>query len=385
MTAQDAKDDAIRRFRIGVPQAALDDLSKRLAQTRWPDDLPGTGWDYGPPEGYLKAYVEYWNAAYDWRKHEAALNAFPQFTTTIDDANVHFIHVRSPEPDARPLMLIHGWPGSIAEFIDMIGPLSDPRRHGSDPAEAFHIIVPSIPGYGFSGPTTERGWSDKRVAAAFAELMRRLGYERYGVHGGDMGSIIGRTLGMADQARIVGVHVLQAFAFPSGAPGEMDGLNEEDYRRLARLTDFQRRKGAYAMLQSTRPHTLAYGLTDSPVGQLAWSLDFMANCGDTVDVLSRDHVLTNVMMYWLTGTAGSSGRFYYENANAGAWGEQRPSSFPMGVAVFPDDFLSIRRFAERDNQNIVHWSEFDKGGHFAALEQPDLLIGDLRDFFRALR
>jgi pimeloyl-ACP methyl ester carboxylesterase len=200
-----------------------------------------------------------------------------------------------------------------------------------------------------------------------------------------MGSMIGRTLGIADQPRIIGVHVLQVFAFPSGTPGEMDGFDPEDYRRLERLRDFQQRKGAYAMLQSTRPQTLSYALSDSPVGQLAWSLDFIANCGDTVDVLSRDQILTNVMLYWLTGTAGSSGRLYYENAHAGAWGQPEPSTFPMGVAVFPDDFLSLRRLAERDNHNIVHWSEFDRGGHFAAIECPDLLIGDVRRFFRGLR
>jgi pimeloyl-ACP methyl ester carboxylesterase len=385
MTKLTPQDTAIRPYRVEVDQGALDDIRRRLDATRWPAEFPETGWIYGVPQGYLQDYVEYWKTTYDWRKHEAEFNALPQFTTTIDGANVHFIHVRSPEPDAQPLLLIHGWPGSVAEFLDMTGPLSDPRSHGGDPSEAFHIVVPSIPGYGFSGPTSERGWSDSRVASAFAELMRRLGYERYGVHGGDMGSIIGRTLGMADQDRITGVHVLQVFAFPSGDPAELEGMSEEDYRRLTRLKDFQQRKGAYAMLQSTRPHTLAYALTDSPVGQLAWTLDFIANCGDTVDVLSRDAVLTNVMLYWLTRTADSSGRLYFENANAGAWGVPTPSSFPMGVAVFPADYLSIRRLADRDNHNIVHWSEFDRGGHFAAIEEPALLTEDIRAFFRNLR
>lgn len=384
MTGPDRKVNAVHQFRVEVSQSALNDLKNRLVETRWPADVTGAGWGYGVPQEYLKNFVEYWINEYSWRKHEARLNEFSQFMTTIDGANVHFINVRSPEATAKPLVLIHGWPGSIAEFFELIGPLSDPRRHGGDPADAFHVIVPSIPGYGFSGPAPDCGWSYKRVAAAFAGLMERLGYDRYAVHGGDLGAIIGREMGMADQPRIIGVHVLQAFTFPSGEPGETDGLSQEDCRRVARLADFQQRKGAYAMLQSTRPQTLAYALNDSPVGQLAWNLDFMANCGDTADALSRDQVLTNVMMYWLTETSGSSAALYLENAQAGLWGEQQPSTFPMGVAVFPDDFLSIRHLAERNNHNIVRWTEFDRGGHFAAMEVPALLIEDIRGFFRGL-
>jgi epoxide hydrolase len=250
-------DETIRPFQIEVPEVELSDLRNRLAAARMPAELPGVGWDRGVPAGHLSALLDYWHTTYDWRAHEAAVNKLPQFTTNIDGAHVHFIHVRSPMPDAKPLMLIHGWPGSIVEFLEMIGPLTDPGTHGEPSADAFHLVIPSIPGYGFSGPTTEQGWNDKRVVAAFAELMRRLEYGRYGVHGGDMGSIIGRSMGVADQGHLSGVHVLQVFSFPSGDPSEMEGLDQEDYRRMARLTDFQQRKGAYAALQSTRPQTMA--------------------------------------------------------------------------------------------------------------------------------
>lgn len=375
----------ITAFRINIPDTALEDLHERLTCTRWPGELPGVGWSCGVPQNHLKALADYWRTGYDWRAEEARINAFPQFTTEIDGANIHFIHLRSPQPAATPLLLIHGWPGSIVEFLSMIGPLADPKRHGGEPADAFHIVVPSIPGYGFSDPISATGWNTTSIAKAFSELMARLGYQRYGVHGGDMGSLIGRQMGMADPDHVIGAHVLQAFAFPSGDPAEMEGLTEEDRRRLARLTDFQKNRKAYATLQSTRPQTLAYALTDSPVGQLAWNLDFIAGCGDTVDALSRDQILTNVMLYWLTGTAGSAAQLYYENAHSGSEDQQQPSTFPMGIAVFPTDFLSIRPFAERDNKNIVHWTEFDRGGHFAAMEVPELLIEDVRAFFRSLR
>ncbi|HZS90653.1 MAG TPA: epoxide hydrolase [Chloroflexota bacterium] len=379
-----ATDGAIRPFRIAIPQAELDDLRDRLARTRWPDELPGVGWEYGVALDYVKEMAEYWRSSYDWRTWEARLNAYPQFTTTIDGTYVHFLHVRSPEPNALPLILTHGWPGSVAEYLDVIGPLSDPRAHGGDPADAFHLVVPSIPGFGFSGPTHDRGWDSARMARAWAELMSRLGYARYGAHGGDVGALISREMGILKPNGLVGVHVLQIFAFPSGDPAEMEGLSDFERDGLELLEYFQSRNG-YVQIQSTRPQTLAYGLVGSPAGQLAWNSElFMGFRGEGVGMVDRDWFLTHVMLYWLTRTAGSSARWYYENARSGAGYREVPNTVPTGVAVFPYDFRTIRRFAERAN-NIVHFSQFDRGGHFAAMDAPDLLVGDLRTFFRRFR
>ena len=384
-------DTAIRPFRIGVPQADLDDLRERLQRTRWPDELPDIGWSRGVPLGYLHGLAAYWRDGYDWRKHEAALNEHPQFTTTIDGANVHFLHVRSPEPDALPLVLTHGWPGSVVEFLDVIGPLTDPRAHGGDPADAFHLVIPSIPGYGFSGPTHEAGWTTDRVAKAWAELMARLGYGRYGAQGGDWGALVSPELGRIDPDHVVGVHVNAATVgfIPFGPvdPEELATFTGAEKTRLERLNRFLADMNGYFQIQATRPQTLAYGLTDSPVGQLAWIVEKFKEWTDSSaelpeDAVDRDHLLTNVMLYWLTGTAGSSARTYYDNMHAGSWGQQ-PGPTPTGVAVFAED-VPIRRYAEGGN-NIVHWSEFDRGGHFAAMEAPDLLVGDVREFFRGLR
>jgi pimeloyl-ACP methyl ester carboxylesterase len=374
----------VRPFRIEVAEADLDDLRGRLAATRWPDELPDVGWSYGVPVGYMKEMAEYWRTEYDWRRHEAKLNAFPQFMTAIDGTNVHFMHVRSPEPDAMPLILTHGWPGSIAEFLDVIEPLTDPRARGGDPSDAFDVVIPSIPGYGFSGPTTEAGWDAARTASAWDMLMKRLGYERYGAHGGDAGALVARELGILKPSGLVGVHVLQIFAFPSGDPEEMTDLSEYDREALQILSGFEDRAG-YLKIQQTRPQTLAYGLTDSPAGQLAWNSElFMGFDGESIGAVDRDRFLTHVMLYWLTATAGSSAREYYEDARSGAGYRDLPNTVPTGVAVFKNDFHTIRRFAERAN-NIVHWSVFDQGGHFAATDSPDLLVRDLQDFFRPLR
>jgi pimeloyl-ACP methyl ester carboxylesterase len=384
MTDTERSGEEVRPFRIEVSEAELDDLRDRLARTRWPDELPDVGWSYGVPLGYMKDMVEYWRTEYDWRTHEARLNAFPQFTTTIDGTNVYFIHVRSPEHDALPLILTHGWPGSIAEFLDVIEPLTDPRTHGGDPTDAFDVVVPSIPGYGFSGPTHDTGWDVARTAKAWDELIKRLGYERYGAHGGDAGALVSRELGILKPSGLVGVHVLQIFAFPSGDPAEMENLSDYDREALEILSGFEDRAG-YLKIQQTRPQTLAYGLTDSPAGQLAWNSElFMGFGGESVGAVDRDRFLTHVMLYWLTATAGSSAREYYEDARTGAGYRDLPNSVPTGVAVFKNDFHTIRRFAERAN-NIVHWSVFDRGGHFAAMDAPDLLIRDLRGFFRPLR
>ena len=376
--------DEIRPFRIDVPDAELEDLRDRLARTRWPDELPGVGWSYGVALDYVKDMTEYWLTSFDWRKQEAVLNEFPQFTTTIDGTNVQFLHVRSPEPNATPLILTHGWPGSVAEFLDVIGPLSDPRSHGGDAVDAFDLVIPSIPGYGFSGPTKDTGWDSARIAKAWDALMKRLGYERYGAHGGDAGELITRELGILKPEGLVGVHVLQIFAFPSGDPDEMARLDDFEKEGMAILANFEAQSG-YLKIQQTRPQTLAYGLTDSPAGQLAWNSELFAGFGgEAAETLDRDRFLTHVSIFWFTATPGSSARQYLEDAKSGAGYREVPNETPTGVSVFPNDFRSVRAFAERSN-NIVHWSQMDRGGHFATSDAPDLLVKDLRTFFRRFR
>jgi pimeloyl-ACP methyl ester carboxylesterase len=379
----------IRPYRIDIPQADLDDLADRLSHTRWPHPLPGAGWERGVPVSYLAELARYWAGGYDWRKHEARLNAHPQFITGIDGQDVHFLHVRSAEPGALPLVLTHGWPGSIVEFLDVIGPLTDPRSHGADPADAFDVVIPSLPGFGFSGPIREPGWNSHRIATALAELMRRLGYERYGAQGGDFGAFVAPDLGRVDPDHVVGVHVNAAtmgfIPFGDLDPEELAALSEAERARVERMKAFLTDGNGYFQIQATRPQTLAYGLTDSPAGQLAWIVEkFMEwTHGDGLpeDAVDRDTILTNVMLYWLTGTAGSAANLYYESTHSYNW--PSPSSVPTGVAVFAED-IAVRRYAEQANA-IVHWSEFDRGGHFAALEAPDLLIADIRNFFRRTR
>jgi epoxide hydrolase len=381
---------AIQPFRIEIPQADIDDLRDRLARSRWPGELPGVGWSRGVPPSYLKGLAEYWRTGYDWRAHEARLNEFPQFTTTIDGQQLHFLHVRSPEPDATPLLLIHGWPGSFVEFIDVIGPLTDPRAHGGDPADAFHLVIPSIPGFGFSMPLSEAGWTYGRIAAAFVQLMARLGYGRYGIQGGDIGAFVGPLVGRLDHEHVIGVHVNAQVSFPSGDPAEMADLTAAEQERMARFKHFQEEQMGYIHVQGTRPQTVAHGLTDSPAGLLAWIVEKFKEWSDAAvelpeDAVNRDQLLTNVSLYWFTATAGTSANLYYEtyhDPSMRAPGERGPT--PTGVAVALNGDVAIRRLAERDH-NIVHWSEFDRGGHFFAMEAPDLLIGDVRAFFRSLR
>lgn len=379
--------DEIQPFRIDIPQADIDDLHKRLDRTRWPSEIPDVGWSRGVPLDYLKELAGYWRTHYDWREWEAKLNEFPQFLTRIDGQQIHFLHVRSPEPGALPLIITHGWPGSFVEFMKIIGPLTDPRSHGGDPADAFQVVVPSIPGFSFSGPTLEPGWSPQHVARAWVELMRRLGYERYGAQGGDTGMVVSPELGRIDSGHVVGVHVNGLLTFPSGDPAELADLSDVERARLAAMEQSGQDGSGYAVIQATRPQTLAYGLTDSPVGQLAWIVEMFKEWTDPAaalpeDAVDRDQMLTDVTLYWLTATAGSSAQIYYEGSEA--WGQPvERSETPTGVAVFPRD-TSIRRIAEREH-NVVHWSEFDRGGHFAAMEAPDLLVGDIREFFHRLR
>lgn len=378
-------------FHIDIAQSDLDDLHRRLADARWPDQQPGAEWSRGVPVEYLRELAEYWRTSYDWRAAEAELNKYPQFVTEIDGQRIHFLHVRSARPDATPLLLTHGWPGSIVEFLDVIGPLTDPGAHGGDPADAFHLVIPSLPGYGFSGPVTESGWNATRIAAAWVELMSRLGYERYGAQGGDWGAFITPEVGRAGGDRVLGIHVNAAtFGFIPFGPvsdAEKATMTEAELARLDRLALFKSEGSGYFRIQSTRPQTLAYGLHDSPIGQLAWIVEKFKEWTFPADGLpdaavDRDRLLTNVMLYWLTGTAGSSAALYYEAMHTRSW-PTTPLTTPTGVAVFAED-VAIRRYAE-GNADIVHWSEFDRGGHFAAMEAPDLLVGDIRAFFRGLR
>jgi epoxide hydrolase len=330
-----------------------------------------------------------WNELFCWRKQEARLNQHPQFTTTIDRANLHFLHVRSPEPTARPLLLLHGWPGSIVEFLELIGPLTDPGAHGGDPADAFHLVIPSLPGFGFSGPLSDTGWTYARIAGAFVELMARLGYDRYGVQGGDVGAFVAPVVGRLAPDHVIGVHVNALVTFPSGDPAELADLTEAEQQRLARMRHFQDDMMGYSAIQGTRPQTLAYGLTDSPVGQLAWIVEKFKEWTDPSaelpeDAVDRDHLLTNVSIYWLTGTAGSSASHYYEVAHDPTlWEPRERGTVPTGVAVSLTQDVAVRRLAEREH-NVVHWLEFEAGGHFAAMEAPEFLVGDVRRFFRKL-
>ncbi|MBB4935480.1 pimeloyl-ACP methyl ester carboxylesterase [Lipingzhangella halophila] len=368
----------IRPFRVDVPQRDLDDLADRLARVRWTEELPDAGGDYGVPVSQVRRRVDYWRSQFDWRALEGRLNSYPQFTTEIDGANIHFLHVRSPEPDALPLILTHGWPGSIVEYLDVIGPLTDPRAYGRDPGSAFHLVIPSIPGFAFSGATTERGWNRYRVARAWAELMRRLGYERYGAVGNDAGSFIAPEVGRVDPEHVAGVHVTQIFSFPSGDPAEFEGMTEEEMAALQHLQWFHENMSAFNQLQAQQPQTLAHAVADSPAGLVGWNGQLFA------DEVGDEFALANIAIYWLTGTAASAMRFYYEDAHPGEE-PREPTTVPLGLAGFAGDFQSIRRFAERDHTMITSWNTYDRGGHYAAHEAPDLFTADVRTFYAGLR
>lgn len=375
----------IHPFRVAVHQERLDDLAARLDATIWPDELPGVGDSYGVPRGRIRKLADYWRHEFDWRALETRLNAFPQFTTEIDGENIHFIHVRSSRPDALPLIMTHGWPGSVLEYLDVIGPLTEPR----DPAEpAFDVVIPSLPGFGFSGPTRSAGWNRWRTAAAWVELMGRLGYERYGAVGNDGGSMVSPEVGRLDPERVVGVHVTQIFSFPSGDPAEFAGLSEDDQAALKHLQWFYENKMSFNTLHSQQPQTLAYAISDSPAGLLGWNAQLFG------ESIGPEFVVGNVAMYWFTGTAGSAIRFYYEDAHA----QQQPAgptTVPLGLAMFAGDFQSMRKFAERDHANIVSWNRYDvqsaqggpndAAGHYAAHEAPDVLVKDIRRFFTIAR
>ncbi|MRH90545.1 epoxide hydrolase [Nocardia sp. SYP-A9097] len=372
-------------FRIDIPSAAIDDLNARLAATRWPDELPGVEWSYGIPTGYVRELADYWRTGFDWRTREAALNRFPQFVTEIDGQRMHFLHVRSAQPDALPLVLVHGWP--FQDFTEVIGPLTDPVAHGGLAEDAYHLVIPTLPGFGFSGPTKRPGEAaTERSAELIAKLMAALGYTRYGAQGGDAGSFIVPQLGRIDAEHLAGIHLNDPITIPAwGDDGS--AYSASDQEKLAALRDWSSKEtSGYAGIHSTRPQTLAPAVSDSPAGLLAWVLDVVNTFSDPAEptpdaAIDRDMLLTNIATLWFTNTIGSSMRLYKES---GHWGVELPDSgVPTGVAVFPGN-NTIRGVAEKQN-TVVHWSEFERGGHFAAMETPDLLTADLRDFFRKLR
>ena len=381
----------ITPFRIDIPQTEVDDLLRRLADTRWADPLPGTesDWSRGIAPAYLHELADYWQTTFDWRAQEAKLNEFPQYTTEIDDQTIHFFHVRSPEPNAMPLLITHGYPGSVVEFIDLLGPLSDPRSHGGDPADAFHVVVPSLPGFGFSTPLNSTGWEVARTTTAFAELMTRLGYDRFAAQGGDIGAGVTGRLGATLSDRLIGTHV-NSDQGTLGLAGEQfpipDHLDDADRAVIdAARASWAQEKG-YLALQSHRPNSIAPGLTDSPIQQLAWIAEKFQNWTDPAkspeDAVDRDQLLTNISVYWFTKSGASAAQFLYAAAHSNLdW--VAPSGVPTGWAVFNSSPV-LRRMMDPDRQ-IEHFSEYAEGGHFAAMEQPQLLLADVRTFFRKLR
>jgi pimeloyl-ACP methyl ester carboxylesterase len=381
-TAQSQEEDpmlSIKPFKIQVSDEAIADLKDRLGKTRWPQAITDD-WSRGQPIRLVKELAEQWRTTHDWRAQERELNRYPHFMTEIDGQPIHFMHIKSAAPNAFPVILSHGWPGSFVEFLDLIGPLTDPTAQGLDESIAFDLVIPSLPGFGFSSPLTSPGWDSARTAKAWDTLMKGLGYERYGAHGGDAGALVGRELGILAPKGLVGTHMLQIFAFPTGTPGEMDKLSPFEMEGMANLANFEK-YGGYQAIQSKRPGTLAYALVDSPVGQLAWNAELWFGFeGAGADFVDRERYLTHNSIYWFTGTSGSAANVYYEDTQTGAGYREVNNPTPTGVAVFPQDFRSVRSFAERSN-NIVHWTEMPRGGHFAASDAPDLLAADIRKFF----
>jgi pimeloyl-ACP methyl ester carboxylesterase len=376
----------IERFEIRVADATLDDLRARLARARFPDQIEGTGWEYGTPTDYLADLAGYWRDTFDWRAQEGRLNTLEHFRTTIDGQAIHFIHARSPHPDALPLLITHGWPGSVVEFLDVISPLTEPEAHGGRGADAFHVVAPSLPGYGFSEPTRTRGWGPTRIAAAFAELMARLGYTRYGAQGGDWGAQVATRIGALDPDHCGAIHVNMPIARP---PDEPVVLSEPEQADLKAMRWFQREEAAYAQEQATKPQTLGAALNDSPVGLLSWIVEKFrtwSDCdGHPENVFTRDQLLTNVTVYWVTGTVTSSLRLYWEHQHVDAAAPPEYVGVPTGVARYPKEVLRFPRAWVEQSYHVTHWADMPRGGHFAAMEQPELFVADLRDFFVTLR
>ena len=377
---------AVTPFTVAVPQADLDDLKRRLGMTRWPDRETVGDWSQGVPLARMRGLADYWRDGYDWRRAEARLNAFPQFRTEIDGLGIHFLHVRSKHANALPIVLTHGWPGSVFEFLKVIGPLVDPTAHGGRAEDAFHVVVPSLPGFGFSDKPSTTGWNVVRVAKAWGTLMARLGYTRWVAQGGDWGAGVTTALGHVKPAGLAGVHLNWAFVFPEKMPAS--GLSPEEQRAVEGVTTFLTKEYGYFNEQATRPQTVGEVLTSTPVGQAAWIYEkFQAwtdNDGDVERLLGRDAILDDITLYWLTGTAASSARIYKENS---------PSSFsggrldlPVGVSVFPKEiYRAPLSWAKATYPQLIHFNELPRGGHFAAFEQPDLFVAELRTCFAKLR
>ena len=376
--------DEIRSFRIDTPEEELLDLKRRLLATRWPDAETVDDWSQGIPLSYVQEVCEYWASEYDWRATEARLNSYDQYLTEIFGLDIHFLHIRSPVEAAMPLVMTHGWPGSIVEFLKVIGPLTDPVAHGGDASDAFHLVLPSLPGYGYSGKPTEPGWKVEKIADAWAQLAARLGYQWYGAQGGDWGAAVTTAIGFRDPEHCHGIHLNMVTA---RADPKAEDLTELEIDALAGLKHYQDWDSGYSKQQSTRPQTVGYGLADSPSGQAAWILEkFWAwtDCnGHPENALSRDEMLDNVMMYWLPGAAASSARLYWESFRSGS---RDKVNIPVGCTIFPKEiFRSSRRWAEKRYTNIVHWNRAERGGHFAAFEQPEIFVSEVRETFRGLR
>ena len=379
-------------FRIDVPDADLADLRDRLRRTRWPDRETVDDWSQGAPLTWVQDLCQYWASGYDWRAREARLNSFPQFRTSIDGLDLHFLHVRSPHDGALPLILTSGWPGSVTEFSQVIGPLTDPAGHGGDPADAFHVVCPSLPGYGFSGKPAGTGWNVQRIAAAWATLMARLGYPRYGAQGSDWGTSVTTSLGQQDTAHLAGIHVMPPIAPPD--PATLDDLTEAEQTSLAELREAAAHESGYSAEQSSKPQTVGYGLVDSPAGLAAWIGEkfwsWTDHDGSLDAVISRDDLLDDLMLYWLPAAPASSARLYWESfAQVSDWFTSAVTDtvdVPTGCTVFPREVPHpSRRWAAKRYTDIRHWSEPARGGHFAALEQPDTFVDEVRTFFRLVR
>ncbi|PXY20024.1 epoxide hydrolase family protein [Prauserella flavalba] len=375
-------------FRLDVPEADLADLRHRLARTRWPERETVSDWSQGVPLAYLRELCRYWAEDYDWRATERRLNALPQFRTELDGLGVHFLHVRSPHPGAVPLLVTHGWPGSIVEFGKIIGPLADPP----DPADAFHVVCPSLPGYGFSDKPAEPGWSVQRIAAAWIRLMDRLGYERFAAQGGDWGTSITTSIGQQAPERVIGIHLNPPIAAPD--PATFGDLTDGERASLAALEHAAEQESGYAVEMSTKPQTIGYGLVDSPVALCAWIVEKFrswTDCdGDPANVLTCDELLDDITIYWLTGTGASSARLYWESFKEVSDRFSRATTdtvgVPTGCSIFPREVpRPSRRWAEKRYTDIRYWNELDRGGHFAAFEQPALFVNELRTFFRLVR
>ena len=377
--------EAIRPFRLDVPEAALDDLRRRLADARWPERETVNDWSQGTPLPVLRELCDYWRDGYEWRRCEARLNGLNQHVTQIDGLDIHFLHVRSPHEGAMPLILTHGWPGSVIEFMDAIGPLTDPVAHGGRAEDAFHVVAPSLPGFGFSGKPTATGWGVGKIATAWAELMRRLGYTEWVAQGGDWGAAVTTAIGTQAPAGCLGIHVNMPVARP--LPEDLAAPSPAELRALAALQHYQEWDSGYSKQQATRPQSVGYGLVDSPVALAGWILEKMwawtDNGGSPYDALSRDTILDNLMLYWLPATGASSARLYWESFAKFGDGEV---TIPSGASQFPKEIIPApRKWAERRYRNLVYWNDLPKGGHFAAWEQPGLFVGELRNCFRLMR